>query len=105
MLLTTVGGALIFGQKTVVYTDTKNNAASVAQKQIDEAMGKISRGTIPTAGTTTIDGFRVDLALAQVDKDSNGVKEGYDITVTVYYNNNAANVTMKAYAKTGGLGL
>lgn len=107
ILLTTVLSTLLFGQKTIVFTDAKNNAASIAQKQIDATMAKISAGTVPTIGTVTetVDGYKTDLAVTAVDRDGNGTNEGYDIKVKAYYNNNESNVTLKAYVKKGGLGV
>ncbi|MBK5244465.1 MAG: type II secretion system protein [Eubacteriaceae bacterium] len=102
IILVTVLGALLYGQKMIVFTDTKNNAAAIGQEQIDEIMAKITSGNIPTSGTVTVDGHNVNLLLNVVDKDT--IKEGYDIKVQVYYNNNQSYVELKAYAKKGGVG-
>lgn len=52
ILLVTVLGALLYGQKMVVFSDVKNNGASQAQDLIDELMTMISKGTIPTSENT-----------------------------------------------------
>lgn len=105
ILLTTVLGALLYGQKMIVFTDTKNNAASIAQRKIDETMAQISSGTIPAGGQTTVDGYKTVLTVTPVDRDGNGTNEGYDIKVIVKYNNDASSVELKAYVKKGGLGV
>lgn len=52
ILLVTVLGALLYGQKMVVFSDVKNNGAAQAQELIDELMTMISKGTIPTSENT-----------------------------------------------------
>ncbi|KNZ43116.1 type II secretion system protein [Acetobacterium bakii] len=52
ILLVTVLGALLYGQKMVVFSDVKNNGAAQAQDLIDEIMTMISKGTLPTNENT-----------------------------------------------------
>lgn len=52
ILLVTVLGALLYGQKMVVFSDVKNNGAAQAQDLIDELMTMISKGIIPTSENT-----------------------------------------------------
>lgn len=104
ILLTTVMGALLYGQKMIIFTDEKNNAAAIAQEQIDEAMAIATSGSAPASGTDMdIDGCKMDIISSVVDRDADGTNEGYAINVKVYYNNKQSYVELKAYAKKGGL--
>lgn len=105
IILVTIVGALLYGQKMIVFTDTKNNAASIGQQQIDEIMAKVTSENIPTSGTSMVDGQTVKIKLTEVDKDIDTIKEGYDIKVQVYYNKDESYVELNAYVKTGGVGL
>lgn len=103
IILVTILGAILYGQKMIVFTDTKNNAAAIGQEQIDEIMAKVTSGNVPGIGTFMVDGHKVNLDLTEVDKDINNLKEGYDIKVQVYYNNDESYIELKAYAKKGGV--
>ncbi|WP_373484533.1 prepilin-type N-terminal cleavage/methylation domain-containing protein [Acetobacterium sp.] len=47
ILLVTILGALLFGQKAIVGNDQKNNEAAIGQDYIDEIVTKISNGADP----------------------------------------------------------
>lgn len=103
IILTTIVGALLFGQKMIIFSDTKNNAASIGQEHIDEMMANISSGNIPTTGVTTVDGYKVETEVIEVDKNGDGKKEGYNLKVRTYYNNDESYVEFQAYAKKDGV--
>lgn len=103
IILTTIVGALLFGQKMIIFSDTKNNAASIGQEHIDGMMANISSGNIPATGVTTVDGCKVETEVAEVDKNGDGTKEGYNLKVRTYYNNNESYVEFQAYAKKDGV--
>ncbi len=107
ILLTTVIGALLYGQKMIVFTDEKNNAAAIAQEQIDAAMAMATSGTAPPTdppeGTPTPNGYRRVQVASQVDRNGDGTNDGYAINVKIYYNNDQSYVELEAYAKKGGL--
>ena len=103
IILITILGALLYGQKMIVFTDTKNNAASIGQEQIDEIMAKVTSGSIPGNGTIIVDGHNVKIELTEVDKDKDTIMDGFDIKVQVYYNNDESYVDLKAFAKKAGV--
>lgn len=105
IIMVTILGALLYGQKMIVFSDTKNNAASIGQEQIDEIMAKVTSGNAPASGTVIVDGCTVKIEVTEVDKDKDIqlLKEGYDIKVQVYYNNDESYVELKAYAKKDGV--
>lgn len=103
IILVTILGALLFGQKMIVFSDTKNNAAAIGQDQIDGMMANISSGNVPDSGTTMVEGYKIETAITAVDKNGDGIEEGYDIKVRIYYNNDESYVELKAYAKKDGV--
>lgn len=103
IILTTIVGALLYGQKMIIFSDTKNNAASIGQEQIDGMMANISSGNVPVTGVTTVDGYKVETEVTEVDKNGDGKKEGYNLKVRTYYNNDESYVELKAYAKKDGV--
>lgn len=107
IILVTILGALLYGQKMIVFSDTKNNAASIGQDQIDEIMSKVTSGNVPGNSTFMMDGHKVNVEVAEVDKDkdSGHIKEGCDIKVQVYYNNDESFIELTAYALKGGVGI
>lgn len=109
IIMVTVLGALLYGQKMVVFSDTKNGAATKAQEIIDDRMNQITTGSAdasaPTNENTTIDGCKVEIQYTEANKDNNSINEGCNIVVRVYYNNNESSVELTAYALKGGVGL
>ena len=111
IIMVTVLGALLYGQKMVIFSDTKNGAAAKAQEIIDVRMNQITAGSsnaaAPANENTTIDGYKVDIEYTEADKDNdaNNINEGCNILVRVYYSNNQSEVELTAYALKGGVGL
>jgi type II secretory pathway pseudopilin PulG len=109
IIVVTVLGALLYGQKMVVFSDTKNGAATKAQEIIDDRMNQITTGSAdasaPANEETTIDGYQVEIEYAEANKDKDSINEGCNIVVRVYYNNNASYTELTAYALKGGVGL
>lgn len=109
IIMVTVLGALLYGQKMVVFSDTKNSAAAKAQDIIDDRMNQITTGnadaSVPTNENTTIDGNKVVIEYTEADKDANNINEGCNMLVRVYYNKNESYVELMAYALKGGVGL
>lgn len=103
IILVIILGTLLFGQKMLIFNDVKNNAASIGQNQIDGMMASISSGNVPTTGSIMVEGFKVDSEIIEVDKNGDGIKEGYGIKVRTYYNNDESYVELKAYAKKDGV--
>jgi len=133
VIMVIVLGGLLYGQKMVVFSDTKNNAAAQAQDLVDEIMTELSGETLPSniaivdaTQMNTDSGFVDPKTTADqkqyiivtssdqkvIDKnrdisDPLRTKEyvTYNISVRVYYNNNKSYVDLKAYAKKGGVGI
>lgn len=107
IIMVTILGALLYGQKMIVFSDTKNNAASIGQDQIDEIMSKVTSGNVPGNSTYMVDGHKVTVEVTEVDKDNDvaQTKEGCDIKVQVYYNGEESFVELTAYALKGGVGI
>lgn len=128
IILVTILGALLYGQKMVVFSDSKNNEAAQAQDLIDSIMTQLSASTAPEALSTgdakKMDDNFVDptaiippeqpsdyrkqymIKANTVTKDVNGNKVDYTvytIQVRVYYNNNESYVDLKAFAQKGGV--
>lgn len=53
IILVTIIGALLFGQKVIVFTDEKNNEAAQAQELVDEIMTRLSGGYFPQISLLT----------------------------------------------------
>lgn len=119
IILVSVVGALLYGQKMIVFTDTKNNAAAQAQELVDDIMGQLSAGTGLTEpvveGAENVNGiFYTPIADNQRKQyyydpvDISGIKTttivavGYCIYVRVYYEN-ASYVELEAFAKKGSV--
>ena len=107
IIMVTILGTLLYGQKMIVFSDTKNNAASIGQDQIDEMMSKVTSGNVPGNSTYMVDGHKVNVEVTEVDKDKDAshTKEGCDIKVQVYYNGEESFVELTAYALKGGVGI
>lgn len=103
IILISIVGALLYGQKMIVFTDTKNNTASIAQDKIDEVMAQITSRNNPGNSTNEVNGHRVITQVTKVDKNGDGIQEGYNIDVKAYYNNNDLFVELTAYALEGGI--
>ncbi|MBC3804446.1 prepilin-type N-terminal cleavage/methylation domain-containing protein [Acetobacterium fimetarium] len=114
ILLVTVLGALLYGQKMIVFTDTKNNAAAQAQDLVDGIMTQLGAGTPPN--DTVVDGATKMAASFDDSKKTTNPKQyyinevtaggtviGYNIYSRVYYNNGESCVDLKAFAKKGGV--
>lgn len=128
IILVTVLGALLYGQKMVVFSDSKNNEAAQAQELIDKIMTQLSANTEPSllsvGDVKKINGNFVDpktiiepehpsdyrkqyiIEVDTVKRDVNGTAVDYtvySIQVRVYYNNDESYVDLKAFAKKGGV--
>jgi len=110
IILVTIIGALLFGQKVIVFSDAKNNEAAQAQNLIDEIMTQLSGGTLP--GDVNIQGAKkmgttFDDSLKLTDPkqyyimavDTGGKTIGYNIYVREYYNNGDAQINYTAFAE------
>lgn len=121
IILVSVVGALLYGQKMIVFTDTKNNAAAQAQEMIDEIMNHLSARSDqsdPTIeGATNINGTfltpsqptfsRKQYYYEPVDLGGNKAAVdnaiGYRIYVRVYYNTDQSYVELDAFTKKGSV--
>lgn len=107
IIMVTILGTLLYGQKMIVFSDTKNSAASIGQDQIDEIMSKVTSGNVPGNSTFMVNGHKVKVAVTEVDKDNDAghTKEGCDIKVQVYYNGEESFIELTAYALKGGVAI
>lgn len=110
IILITIVGALLYGQKMIVFSDSKNNEAAQAQELVDNIMTALStgKGAIPTEASLDAKnvmndaGFSYDQTkpkqyyLTETTIDG---KSGYLIYVRIYYNNGDSFVELKAFAK------
>ena len=96
IILITVVGALLYGQKMIVFSDTRNNAAAIGQDQIDKKIEAVESGTVPNSETTVVDGHNT---VINVTGDTLSGQEVYYISVRVYYNNNNSYIDLSALAK------
>ncbi|AFA47016.1 type IV pilus modification PilV family protein [Acetobacterium woodii] len=121
IIMVTILGALLYGQKMIVFTDTKNNAAAKAQELVDEIMTQLPIITkeedLSISGATKVSGSfskptsstdpKEQYYYMPVDIDgktvSFGNAIGYHIYVRVYYNNDESYVDLKAFTKKGGV--
>lgn len=121
IILVTVIGALLFGQKMVVFSDSKNNEASQAQEMIDEIMKQLSARSDQSdpaiAGAMKVNGAfitpsqptdsRKQYYYEPVDIAGNKVAienaVGYRVYVRVYYNNDQSYVELDAFTKKGSV--
>lgn len=120
IILISIVGALLYGQKMIVFTDTKNNAASQAQEMVDDIMGQLGAGTGLSAPvvegamnvsgaffTPSADNQRKQYYYAPVNISGvtttveNAV--GYRIYARVYYNNGMSYIELEAFAKKGSV--
>lgn len=113
IILITVVGGLLYGQKMIFFSDTKNNEAAQAQELVDEIMTIISEGSLPNndnvpdaiiAGTVFDETQKItepkQYYIIRADQEG---KECYKIFVRVYYNNGNSYIDLKAFAKRGGV--
>lgn len=121
IILVTVIGALLFGQKMVVFSDSKNNEAAQAQEMIDDLMGQLSartdlsdpivEGAVNVKGTFLTPNQPADSRKQYyynpVDISGNQVSVenaiGYHIYVKVYYNNDQSYIDLDAFTKKGSV--
>ncbi|OXS27069.1 MAG: hypothetical protein BI182_06300 [Acetobacterium sp. MES1] len=96
IILVSVVGALMYGQKMIFFTDSKNNAAAIGQDQIDKMIAAFEAGETPGSYPDSIDGHAVDIVV-----NSNTIDEKivYNIRVRVYYNSGNSYVDLVALAK------
>ncbi|WP_303869945.1 prepilin-type N-terminal cleavage/methylation domain-containing protein [Acetobacterium wieringae] len=96
IILVSVVGALMYGQKMIVFTDSKNNAAAIGQDQIDKMIAAFEAGETPGSYPDLIDGHAVDIVV-----NSNVIDEKtvYNISIRVYYNSGDSYVDLVALAK------
>ena len=111
IILVTIIGALLFGQKVIVFTDEKNNEAAQAQELVDEIMTRLSGGALPAdivvngaiKMTASFDDSKKITDPKQyyimVVVDSGGKTIGYNIYVRVYYNNGDEQINYTAFAE------
>ncbi|AWW27148.1 MULTISPECIES: hypothetical protein [Acetobacterium] len=127
IILITILGALLYGQKMVVFSDSKNNESAQAQDLIDSIMTQLSENKDPSSLST---GDAIKMAsfadpktilnppsgkdsrkqyIVEEDKVRKMVNENpvdypvYTIQVRIYYNNDESYVDLKAYTKKGGV--
>jgi len=110
IILITIVGALLYGQKMIVFTDSKNNEAAQAQELVDKIMTSLSKGIIPTdallgasdVAANTGEKFVYDQLKPKqyyyTETTLDG-EAGYAVNVRVYYNNGDSHVDLKAFAK------
>lgn len=96
IILVSVVGALLYGQKMIVFTDSKNNAAAIGQNQIDKMIAAFEAGETPGSYPDSIKGHDVDIV---VNSDIKYGKTVYYISVRVYYNHGQSYVDLAALAK------
>ncbi|MBU4438519.1 MAG: type II secretion system GspH family protein [Acetobacterium sp.] len=123
IILITILGALLYGQKMVVFSDSKNNEAAQAQEVIDAIMTQLSTRTglqDPTVnGVTKVNGSffvptqttdpRKQYYFEPVDIKGDVVNDekavGYQIYVRMYYNNDTSYIDLSSFAKKGSVWL
>lgn len=110
IILVSVVGALLYGQKMIVFTDTKNNAAAQAQELVDNIMSSLSSGTEPTesslgakdVGGNTGEKFvynELEVRQYYLTPTITSDSVRYKIYVRVYYNNGQSYVDLSAFSK------
>lgn len=121
IILVTLVGALLYGQKMVVFSDSKNNEAAQAQEMIDTIMTQLSARTNLVDPTVT-DAIKVNGSFTLPNQPSDPRKQyyyepvdlggnvvsvenaiGYKIYVRVYYNNDQSYIDLEAFAKKGSV--
>ena len=123
IIMVTVLGALLYGQKMIIFTDTKNNAAAQAQDLVDGIMTQLGAGSegnaIAIAGAVSVDkdvGFPdyvsatdlmrqyiiIPVTITKTVNEKSVDFSGYHVLVRVYYNSGDSYVELKAFAKKGG---
>ncbi|MGV8906655.1 MAG: type IV pilus modification PilV family protein [Acetobacterium sp.] len=121
IILVTILGALLYGQKMIIFSDGKNNEAAQAQELVDEIMAQLSAKTneepLSIIGATKMSSSFIDpnspidprkqYHYVPVDIAGNEVlfenAVGYHIYVRVYYNNDESYIDLKAFTKKGGV--
>ncbi|MEA4806000.1 hypothetical protein [Acetobacterium wieringae] len=127
IILVTILGALLYGQKMIVFSDSKNNQAAQAQDLIDSIMSQLSEDKNPSS-LSTGDAIKRDsfadpktitnLSAGQDPRKQYMIQEGtvrksvngsavdyvvYTVMVRIYYNNDESYIELKAFAKKGGV--
>ncbi|WP_414151096.1 prepilin-type N-terminal cleavage/methylation domain-containing protein [Acetobacterium carbinolicum] len=121
IILVTLVGALLYGQKMVVFSDSKNNEAAQAQEMIDVIMTQLSERT-NLDDPTVIDATKVNGSFTLPNQPSDPRKQyyyepvdlagnvvsvanavGYKIYVRVYYNNDQSYLDLGAFTKKGSV--
>ena len=129
IILITILGALLYGQKMVVFSDSKNSESAQAQDLIDSIMTQLSENIDPSSLSTGDAMKMVGFAdpktitnpppgkdsrkqyIVEEDKVQKMINEipvdypVYTIQVRVYYNNDQSYVDLKAYSKKGGISI
>ena len=126
MILVSLFGALLYGQKMIVYNDSKNNEAAQAQDMIDSIMSQLSEGKNPPSirvvAAKKVNDFIDPKTIIQPsdykkqyiitekiaekkDGEGNNQKQYvvYTVWVRLYYNNYESYIDLKAYAKKNGV--
>lgn len=125
ILLVSVVGAILFGQKSIVGSDQKNNEAAIAQECVDEIITRISNGEslshIKEVGSAekgkaySMD-YTSGAVVGQFNDDKTAsfprqfyivsypsdTSSGYNIYFRSYYNNGTAQIDLTAFAKKNG---
>ena len=120
IIMVTILGALLYGQKMIVFTDTKNNAGADGQELVDNIMSSLTKGVLPNAealdAADVINGsnFFYDSSKPKqywyepVDINGKSVAlssaKGYQVHVRVYYNNGESYIELEAFTKKHGTG-
>ncbi len=125
ILLVSVVGAILFGQKSIVGSDQKNNEAAIAQECVDEIITRISNGEnlsqIKEVGTVEKGkAYSMDYTSGAVagrfneDKMTDFPRQfyivsypsdstiGYNIYFRSYYNNGTGQIDLTAFAMKNG---
>lgn len=125
ILLVSVVGAILFGQKSIVGSDQKNNEAAIAQECVDEIITRISNGeslsNIKEVGSVEKGkAYSMDYTPGTVagqfneDKTTSFPRQfyivaypsdpssGYNIYFRSYYNNGTALIDLTAFARRNG---
>lgn len=127
IILVTILGALLYGQKMIVFSDSKNNEAAQAQDLMDSIMTQLSEDKDPSSLSTgaaiKMDSFADPKTITNLSPGQDPRKQYiieadtvqktvagktvdypvYTIQVRVYYNNDESYVDLKAFAKKGGV--
>ena len=118
IILISIVGALQFGQKMIVITDSKNNESAQAQELIDSILTSLSEGSVPNETVLRAKDvvaepyekffynpdiprqyYYVEKTVSGNEIPGHGDVTGYLVKVRVYYNSGKSYVELQAFAK------